>query len=954
MKETCAFRRRCKAIVATCIAIALAVPTSSYAYADGLVACGSVRVNNMTAAQNDSVMTQVNKAAAQSMAASTTSLQEAYATKEKAAYDNVKTVVSDGVEFRVEWNNVKIGQPSTFYLSATGASGSYQFRMEAPEYRASEDVEWAAAADATLPEWTNYTDLCASCDYEFAMTTAGKYRMIFHVKNDAGKVADFKIETLIEAEAASTDSSVSDSTANPSGDSTTDFPSDLADGSETGNTQPAGDATTSTELAGDTATAPAKQTVADGDYVVRSLDDPYRVLDIMGGSSDDGANLALYRLSGVSWQRFAFAYDGEGYYTVTCASSGKALACDASGAGERGDVCQRPADGSDCQKWAVVDAGDGCVRLRCKATGLYLDVEGGRAGDSVNVRTWEATDNNSGRGQGWKLESAPSYLVSEGTYVVESLDDSVQVLDIMGSSTSDGANAALYENRNSANQKFSLVEAGDGWYRLVAEHSGQCLDVVAGGTSGGTNVTQWPTTWAGNQLWAVEDAGDGWYRLRAGCSGLYLDVEGGHAGNSVNVRTWERTDNNCGAGQKFRFGRMIDDGIYFVGSADDGSKVLDVVAGSREDGANVTLWDRTGASNQRFEIRRLYGRVYKVSCCRSWRALDVVAGGKENGTNVTQWSQYDTDNQSWLIDVLDDGSVTFRSIASDLYLDVQGGHAGAGVNVQTWERTDNNSGLGQQWRLERSGFNFKGIDSLVDSLEGLGGWGLQTSNALNQLGDSSSNALWSALYNYWDRGLSVGFTLVDLGTGASIGYNSDDAFYACSTIKGPYVAALNMVAPWVLNSWGDEMREIILNSVNTEYLNLRAYYGNSPIYSLATRTRAWDFDWDANWVTYSSKTLCKLWMGMADYFFSDRENAEWCRNIFSSNNWITSRPTLSWKGCTIYAKSGWIENYHDESYIVMDGDHPYAVVIMSNSSPNDSWLMSELVSALDQVHADII
>ena len=469
-----------------------------------------------------------------------------------------------------------------------------------------------------------------------------------------------------------------------------------------------------TDSAGDTATAPAKQTVADGDYVVRSLDDPYRVLDIMGGSSDDGANLALYRLSGVSWQRFAFAYDGEGYYTVTCASSGKALACDASGAGERGDVCQRPADGSDCQKWAVVDAGDGCVRLRCKATGLYLDVEGGRAGDSVNVRTWEATDNNSGRGQGWKLESAPSYLVSEGTYVVESLDDSVQVLDIMGSSTSDGANAALYENRNSANQKFSLVEAGDGWYRLVAEHSGQCLDVVAGGTSGGTNVTQWPTTWAGNQLWAVEDAGDGWYRLRAGCSGLYLDVEGGHAGNSVNVRTWERTDNNCGAGQKFRFGRMIDDGIYFVGSADDGSKVLDVVAGSREDGANVTLWDRTGASNQRFEIRRLYGRVYKVSCCRSWRALDVVAGGKENGTNVTQWSQYDTDNQSWLIDVLDDGSVTFRSIASDLYLDVQGGHAGAGVNVQTWERTDNNSGLGQQWRLERTPFHNPGMYAVGD------------------------------------------------------------------------------------------------------------------------------------------------------------------------------------------------------------------------------------------------
>ena len=944
--------RRLRPVIATCMAVVIAMPTSTIAYADGLVARNGVRVQ-ADAAQTAQIAQQQQEESAgealgeaSSQGAASSKESETASEAEKETYDQAETVASGDVEFKVEWNSPKLGEAASFHLSASGGSGAYSFLMQAPEYRESADDQWEVAAGDDEIDWSQYTDPCENCDFEYTMQDAGSYRLTFHVKDEAGKVEDFTLEIVLDV-AAAADADADDRDDADAGASSADV---------TAVASSADDAAVAS--ADDGAPAPSgapagEKLVADGDYTVRTLDDPYRVLDVMGGSADDGANLALYRLSGVRWQRFELSWDGAGYYTVTCANSGKALEA-AGEPGQPGNVYQAAPDGSDAQKWAISDAGGGRVRIASKATGLYLDVEGGHAGDSVNVRTWERTENNSGRGQLFTLEAAPEQIVSEGTYVVESLDDSVQVLDVMGSSAAPGANVALYENRNSSNQKFRLERAGDGWYRLVAEHSGQCLDVVAGGAEPGTNVTQWPTTWAGNQLWAVEDAGGGWYRLRAGCSGLYLDVEGGHAGNSVNVRTWERTDNNDGAGQKFRFGRMVDDGVYFVGSADDESKVLDVVAGSRADGANVTLWDRTGASNQRFEIRRLYGRVYKVSCARSWRALDVVAGGRENGTNVTQWSQYDTDNQSWLIDVLDDGTVTFRSIATGNYLDVEGGHAGAGVNVQTWERTDNNGGLGQRWRLDQAGFQFKGIDALVDSLEGLGGWGLQTSNTLNQMSSASSDALWKALYQYWDYGASVGFVMVDLGTGAAISYNSDEYFWSCSTIKGPYVAALNMYSPWTLNYWEDDMWEIILNSPNAQYISLRSYYGSSPLYQLAGRTRAYDFDWDANFTDYSAKTLGKLWVGMADYFLSDRENAWWCRSIFGSNNWITSRPTLDWKGCTVYAKSGWITNTHDEGYVVMDGDHPYLVAIMSSASPNDSWLMSDLINALDMVHTDII
>lgn len=79
--------------------------------------------------------------------------------------------------------------------------------------------------------------------------------------------------------------------------------------------------------------------------------------------------------------------------------------------------------------------------------------------------------------------------------------------------------------------------------------------------------------------------------------------------------------------------------------------------------------------------------------------------------------------------------------------------------------------------------------------------------------------------------------------------------------------------------------------------------------------------------------------------------------IYSSNNWITSRPELSWKGCTIYAKSGWLHGdptVHNEGCLVMDGDHPYLMVVMSIAEvSNNGWKMAHLMSVLDRAHSEI-
>lgn len=51
-----------------------------------------------------------------------------------SGYQHSDSATSSGVTLTVERNDSVLGQPTTFHVSATGGSGSYLFRMDAPSY----------------------------------------------------------------------------------------------------------------------------------------------------------------------------------------------------------------------------------------------------------------------------------------------------------------------------------------------------------------------------------------------------------------------------------------------------------------------------------------------------------------------------------------------------------------------------------------------------------------------------------------------------------------------------------------------------------------------------------------------------------------------------------------------------------------------------------------------------
>ena len=102
-------------------------------------------------------------------------------------YQHSTTAQSGDIMLTVQWNDPKLGQETTFHVSATGGSGAYQFRMDAPTYM-DPDGSNESVADPSRNQWLQYTGECASHDYQFEMTASGTYYLRFYLMDKTAGV----------------------------------------------------------------------------------------------------------------------------------------------------------------------------------------------------------------------------------------------------------------------------------------------------------------------------------------------------------------------------------------------------------------------------------------------------------------------------------------------------------------------------------------------------------------------------------------------------------------------------------------------------------------------------------------------------------------------------------------------------------------------------------------------
>ena len=129
----------------------------------------------------------------------------------------------------------------------------------------------------------------------------------------------------------------------------------------------------------------------------------------------------------------------------------------------------------------------------------------------------------------------------------------------------------------------------------------------------------------------------------------------------------------------------VEPGEYFIKSALADHLVLDVPGASRDDGANVQLWDANRSDAQKWRVSYDSQGLATITNVASGKVLDAQWGSSRPGTNVDQWSSNGTRAQKWRITSGDQGRVKIASALDPaIVLDVAAANASAGANVALW------------------------------------------------------------------------------------------------------------------------------------------------------------------------------------------------------------------------------------------------------------------------------
>ena len=438
------------------------------------------------------------------------------------------------------------------------------------------------------------------------------------------------------------------------------------------------------------------RTVVDGDYYIASALDNNKVLDIDDGQiSNNKANAQLWNLLKGTNQVFSVRHIGDGYYNIICKKSGKCLEVEGGWKEAGTNVQQYDGNGTDAQQWVIKETGDGYFYIVSKCSGLYLDVDNYNIDNGTNIKVYTG---NSSDAQKWRFIQLGSHSFCDGDYYITSALNNNKVLDIDdGQISNNKANAQLWDLLNWENQIFTIKHIGEGYYSIVCKKSGKCLEIEGGYASAGTNVQQYDSNGTDAQQWVIKEVGD-YYCITSKRNGLCLDLDNYNTDNGTNIKVYSTSLSDA---QKWRFipigTQTISEGEYFISTALDSNKVLDIDDGQISNNkANAQLWDLLKWENQIFVLKYNGNGYYSIINKKSGKYLEVEGGYKEAGTNVQQYNGNGTDAQQWVIKPTGDGFYYITSKCNGLYLDVDKYNTDNGTNIKVYTGNLSNA---QKWKF---------------------------------------------------------------------------------------------------------------------------------------------------------------------------------------------------------------------------------------------------------------
>lgn len=646
-----------------------------------------------------------------------------------ANYQHSTTAQSGDITLTVQWNDPRLGQETTFHVTATGGSGAYQFRMDAPTYM-DPDGSSESVADPSRNQWQQYTGECTSHDYQFEMTASGTYYLRFYLMDKAAGVYYLRSNVFASANddaypavSAIVKSAVDKCSADTDGSDYAralwlhDWTLDHLEydhnlnwcSAESGLTRHQGTCESyqriysklldaagiaNGRITGNGHTWNAVK--IDGKWCQMDLtwddtsDNWYRDLDqrhLYFGLTDELMAIA-HSDHTANYQKADYAYRSTDLSNNYFVRNGKAdewaekyaeriqqhLDAKEEGFSINADNQSFPPSISGIQNGIVAYAMNQ-REWKTETDQAYL-----KAASIVTTQTsttWIATFKFTAKFL--QIKPAATPVLPNGMYSIYSCLDQSKALDVRMESKNDRANVQLWQDHGGRQQKVYLQFQNDGTYLITFVHSGKALSAES--NRDGSNVSQSNIDGSDLQRWVIERMGAG-YTIKNKAANQWLNVRRGDTRNGTNIQTWS----NGGVAETiFNFVPTeldaLPNGRYAIKTKLDTTKTIDIRLASQHDFANAQIWTDYNSPNQSVDLRRQKDGSYAFIFAHSKKALTAEA--VKDGANVSQATYTGSNLQHWKL-LKHSNGFTVQLAGSNEYLNVRLATARDGANVQTW------------------------------------------------------------------------------------------------------------------------------------------------------------------------------------------------------------------------------------------------------------------------------
>lgn len=612
-----------------------------------------------------------------------------------ANYQHSTTAQSGDITLTVQWNDPRLGQETTFHVTATGGSGAHQFRMDAPTYM-DPDGSSESVADPSRNQWQQYTGECTSHDYQFEMTASGTYYLRFYLMDKAAGVYYLRSNVFASAndDAYPAVSAIVKSAVDKCSADT--------DGSDYARALWLHDWTLDhLEYDHDLNWCSAESGLTRHQGTCESYQRIYsKLLDAAGIANGritgNGHTWNAVKIDG-KWCQMDLTWDDTSdnwygdldqrhlYFGLTDELMAIAHS-DHTANYQKDDYAYRSTDLSNnyfvrngkSDEWAEKYADRIQQHLDAKEESFSIDadnqsfppsisgIQNGIVAHAMNQREWK-TDSEKAALQAtsivttqtsstWiaefefsvkflQIKPAATPILPNGMYSIYSCLDESKALDVRMESKNDRANVQLWQDHGGRQQKVDLQFQNDGTYLIKFVHSGKALSAES--NSDGSNVSQSSVDGSDLQRWVIKRSGAG-YTLKNKAGNQWLNVRRPDTKNGTNIQTWS----NGGVAETI-FNLVPTDfdalpnGRYAIKTKLDTTKTIDIRLASHHDFANAQIWTDYNSLNQSVDLRRKGDGSYALFFAHSKKALTAEA--IKDGANVSQATYSGSNLQHWML-----------------------------------------------------------------------------------------------------------------------------------------------------------------------------------------------------------------------------------------------------------------------------------------------------------------